>query len=141
MVDIKQFHTQMEAELRRVDDQIMRFVKDGVKAAYTHIMSSWPTHTYYSGANNIVTMGQAISQPTPEDRPTYAGAMQNEFYLAFQSGLDIIDRLKAPKRGAIVVTISNPVSYAADVGFDTGKGIRIYEEAAVVAVSKLALER
>lgn len=133
MVDVNRFKTELELEIdKKLDGYMLDVTKNVLRASFTYIMQNWPAYTYYSMANNVITIRQPKQTPEPEDRPSYQGAMRNEALLAFQEGLDFIDNLKPFKTVKLHVFISNPVNYASDVSFESGKGDAIYEQAAVL---------
>lgn len=114
-----------------------------VRGAYEHIMNEWPKYTYWSAANNRISItGRDIKRLEPHKRPDpiRKGVLSGKFAEVRHSELAKLTKIRKQKRKDRkdrLIVIGNAVPYAADVGFDPGRGIAIYGEAAAIAASKL----
>ena len=133
MVDVKAFQADMETVIHKVDREIEDVIKEGLTAALLEIFSEWPAHTYYSMANNRVSIIAPIAEPVPRERPNEVGAMADEAAIQLELNLQSVERLNVKKIDRTSYHISNPVDYASDVGFTPGQGDAIYEMAARTA--------
>lgn len=142
---VNEFNRALEAAIaREVDERVKRKLLAGVRAAYNYIMEVWPKQTYYSAANNRISItGRDIARVEPRERPTQPGALAEKFVHTWNTELAKLDRLEtemiarfgAPakqKRNRVIV-LGNAVDYAEDVSYEPGKGRAIYNEAALIA--------
>lgn len=135
-----------EIELE-VDKKITKRARNALvvatRAAYNHIMDTWPKYTYFSAANNRISItGRPISRIEPRERPKSRriGALAGKFQAVRKAELDKLNRIRAERKDRTIV-IGNAVDYAPDVSFETGKGISIYNNAWGVAVARLRREK
>ncbi len=128
MVNVSRFKAEFEAEFEKAASEVSNQVlKDLLTVTYTIIMTDWPKWTYYSMANNHVSLNTPVTSPTPSQRPTHRGAMSDDAAIKFNEGLQFIENLKPSKGRGRVVYISNPVPYASDPAIVDGAAI--YESA------------
>ena len=133
MVDVRAFHTDMETVIKKVDRGIEGAIKEGLTAALLEIFSNWPAHTFYSMANNRVSIINPITSPRPSERPNEPNAMADDAAVQLELNLQTVENLKVKNIDRTPFHISNPVDYASDVGFTEGAGDAIYEMAARTA--------
>ena len=133
MVDVRAFQTDMETVIKKVDRELEKTIKEGLTAALLEIFSKWPVHTYYSMANNRVSIIQPVATPQPAERPNEVGAMADDAAIQLELNLQTVESLDVKNIDRTPFHISNPVDYASDVGFTPGRGDAIYEMAARTA--------
>ena len=133
MVDVSAFKTDMKTVIKKVDRELEDAIKEGLTAALLEIFEKWPAHTYYSMANNRVSVIQPITTPQPPERPSKVGAMADDAAIQLELNLQSVESLNVQKIDRTAYHISNPVEYASDVGFTPGRGSEIYEMAAKTA--------
>ena len=133
MVDVNAFQTDMETVIKKVDRGLEDAIKEGLSAALLEIFEKWPAHTYYSMANNRVSVILPIANPLPADRPNEVGAMADDAAIQLELNLQSVKNLNVKNIDRTPYHISNPVEYASDVGFTPGRGDEIYEMAARTA--------
>ena len=97
MVDVKAFQADMETVIHKVDREIEDVIKEGLTAALLEIFSEWPAHTYYSMANNRVSIIAPIAEPVPRERPNEVGAMADEAAIQLELNLQSVERLNVKK--------------------------------------------
>lgn len=142
MVNVSTFAAELEAEIERnVDGPVLWMVKEILHITYHEIMVNWPKYTFWSAANHHVSLNEPVTTPEPSQRPTHRNALYDEAAIKFNEALEFIDNLKPAKNSDIVVYISNPVPYAADVSFTTSLGIDIYQNAEDTAELLSSLSR
>ena len=133
MVDIKAFQTDMETVIKKVDRELEDTIKEALTAAILEIFQSWPAHTFYSMANNRVSIVNPIESPRPSKRPSEPNAMADDAAIQLELNLNTVEGLKIENIDRTPFHISNPVDYASNVGFIEGQGDAIYEMAAKTA--------
>ena len=133
MVDVGAFQTDMKTVITKVDRELEDAIKEGLTAALLEIFQEWPAHTYYSMANNRVSIIKPITTPKPETRPNEAGEMADDAAIQLELNLQSVENLNVQKIDRTPYHISNPVEYSSDVGFTPGRGDAIYEMAAKTA--------
>ena len=133
MVDVRPFQADMETVIKKIDRGVEDAIKEGLTAALLEIFEKWPAHTYYSMANNRVSIIAPIANPRPAERPNEVGAMADDAAIQLELNLQSIENLNVQKIDRTSYHISNPVEYASDVGFTPGQGDAIYEMAAKTA--------
>ena len=133
MVDVGAFQTDMETIIHKIDREIEDVIKEALTAALLEIFSEWPAHTYYSMANNRVSIINPITNPRPGERPNEAGAMADDAAIQLELNLQSVESLNVKNIDRTPFHISNPVDYSSDVGFTPGRGDAIYEMAARTA--------
>ena len=133
MVDVVAFQTDMETVIHKIDREIEDVIKEALTAALLEIFSEWPAHTYYSMANNRISIITPIANPVPEKRPNEVGVMADEAAIQLELNLQTVENLNVKNIDRTPFHISNPVDYASDVGFTPGQGDAIYEMAARTA--------
>ena len=133
MVDVRAFQTDMETVIKKVDKELEGAIKEGLTAALLEIFEKWPAHTYYSMANNRVSIIAPIANPRPAERPNEVGAMAGDAAIQLELNLQSVENLNVKNIDRTPFHISNPVEYASDVGFTPGRGDEIYEMAAKTA--------
>ena len=133
MVNVGAFKTDMETVINKVDRELEGAIKEGITAALLEIFEKWPAHTYYSMANNRVSIIQPITTPRPTERPSEAGEMADDASIQLELNLQSVESLNVQNIDRTPYHISNPVEYASDVGFTPGRGSEIYEMAAKIA--------
>ena len=133
MVDVRAFQTDMETVIKKVDRELERVIKEGLTAALLEIFREWPAQTYYSMANNRVSIINPIANPRPSERPNEPNAMADDAAIQLELNLQTVENLKVQNIDRTPFHISNPVDYASDVGFTPGRGDAIYEMAARTA--------
>ena len=133
MVNVGAFKTDMETVINKVDRELEGAIKEGITAALLEIFEKWPAHTYYSMANNRVSIIQPITTPRPTERPSEAGEMADDASIQLELNLQSVESLNVQNIDRTPFHISNPVEYASDVGFTPGRGSEIYEMAAKIA--------
>ena len=133
MVDVKAFQADMETVIKKVDRELEDAIKEGLTAALLEIFSNWPAHTYYSMANNRVSIIEPITTPRPAERPNEVAAMVDDAAIQLELNLQSVESLNIQKIDRTPYHISNPVEYASDVGFTPGRGDEIYQMAAKTA--------
>ena len=133
MVDVSAFKTDMETVIKKVDREFEDAIKEGLTAALLEIFREWPAHTYYSMANNRVSIVAPITSPRPAERPNEVGAMADDAAVQLELNLQSVENLNVKNIDRTPYHISNPVEYASDVGFTPGRGSEIYEMAAKTA--------
>lgn len=135
---IQKFQKELDFEVDKLANRaVRRKMVATVKAAYNHIMSAWPKYTYYSGANNRISItGRPISRIEPRKRPTRKGALSDKFATVMSSELAKLKDLRIEKGKNRRVFIGNAVSYAPDVGYDPGRGREIYATAHSIALAR-----
>lgn len=110
-------------------------VKEVVIEVYNEIISQWPVDTAWSLANNHISVtGREVRRLEPGTRPAESGVL-----LAKASAVHDAQRAKVRDVKDIlkrVITLGNSVPYASDVGFDEGRGTRIYERAALIGEAR-----
>ena len=133
MVDVNAFHADMNTVIKKVDREIEGAIKEGLTAALLEIFREWPAHTFYSMANNRVSIIQPIANPRPAERPNEVGVMAGDAAVQLELNLQSVANLNVQKIDRTPYHISNPVEYASDVGFIDGQGDAIYEMATKTA--------
>ena len=139
MVNVGAFKTDMETVIKKVDRELEDVIKEGLTAALLEIFEKWPAHTYYSMANNRVSIIQPITTPRPAERPNEVGVMADDAAIQLELNLQSVERLNVQNIDRTPYHISNPVEYASDVGFTPGQGSAIYEMAARTAEELIKL--
>ncbi len=81
MVDITSFRRAIDLEIeRKMTIPAQRAIKDAAAAAYIFIAEAWPKFTYYSAANNRISItGRTINKVEPSQRPKEQGALIGKF--------------------------------------------------------------
>ncbi len=135
---IRGFEKELEFELdSKVSKTAQRAIIAGARAAYTQIMKEWPNHTYWSGANNRISItGRPISRIEPSTRPTRAGALAGKFAQVRASELNKLKDIKVKDKDRLII-LGNAVPYAANVSFENAKGVVIYNNAAASALARM----
>ena len=133
MVDVRAFQTDMETVIKKVDRELEVTIKEALTAALLEIFRNWPAHTFYSMANNRVSIISPIESPRPSERPSEVNAMADDAAIQLELNLQTVENLKVENIDRTPFHISNPVDYASDVGFTPGAGDAIYEMAARTA--------
>ena len=139
MVDVRAFSSDIETVINRMDDHLEKAIREGLSESYSYIFQQWPAYTYYSMANNVVSLRAPIENPVPSERPNDKDELADDAAIQLETGLQILNTFKMNKTRDTKVYINNPVDYASDVGFNTGAGDAIYQEAAQAASE--AIER
>lgn len=123
----------IEAEFAKFERNInlteQRVLVKGVRAAFNHIMQSWPVWSGFSKANNQISItGRTIARTIPRERVAKKGAHLGDAAAAVTRGLAKLSRIKIQKGNRPrVITIGNPVIYAADAGkVGSARGFQIY---------------
>lgn len=138
---IRAFQKELEFEIdRAASGAARRRLTQTVTAAYNYIMNAWPKYTYFSGANNRISIsGRPISRIEPGERPTRKGALANKFASVRSAQLAKLKKIKMEKGKNRRIFIGNAVDYAPDVGSISGgpkgRGIEIYASAHAVALA------
>ncbi len=132
------FRKEFELEVDRLmTKRVKNMHVSSVKAAYDYIMRTWPKKTYFSGANNRISItGRPIGRVEPRKRPTMPGALAGKFASTLRTEKEKLNRIKAERKSRVII-IGNAVDYAPNVSFEPGKGVRIYEEARALAEARL----
>ena len=148
MTNLARFKRDLESAVSiRVDRASTILTELAARTAFQQLTTPgvWPIDTYYSIANHKISVGgEGIGPPNPSERPADEGVnLAGKLASNRQVQLNKLKRLK--KAATNVVLIGNPVTYAADVGFQVGQGRAIYAEAArfantMVASAKLSEE-
>ena len=133
MVDVRAFQTGMETVIKKVDRELENTIKEALTAALLEIFKNWPAHTFYSMANNRVSIISPIESPQPSERPSEVNAMAGDAAIQLELNLNTVESLKVENIDRTPLHISNPVDYANNVGFVEGQGDAIYEMAAKTA--------
>lgn len=133
-----EFVRPMEREIqRKVRDVSVELVKEAAAIIYETIPTMWPEDTLWSAANHRINIGPNPSKDFPVEpavRPNLPGVLLSE---ANENRLEQIAKLDSLGFGDRVL-IGNAVPYAADVGFSTNNGTRIYFEAAAIGSEIIA---
>lgn len=101
-------------------------------AVYTSIFANWPADTFWSSANNHVSIsGKANFPLIPGVKPTESGALAIQSQANFTRNIALLNKIDAKmvKKRNFKVLLGNTVPYAPDVGFIPGQGNLIYAEA------------
>lgn len=112
---------------KKVSVSTARALRIVAEEAYNEIFFQWPADTLWSMANHKMNIGINPSETfsvSPPERPTQKGALINEQEANRQENLAKLKDIKPFDK----VLIGNGVPYAADVGWQTGNGLRIYQE-------------
>ena len=120
MVDVRAFQTDMETVIKKVDQGLEKAIKEGLTAALLEIFREWPAQTFYSMANNRVSIINPITSPRPSKRPNEPNAMADDAAIQLELNLQTVENLKIKNIDRTPFHISNPVDYASDVGFTPG---------------------
>ena len=127
------FSRQLEEEIEaKVTRTVRRTKIAAVSRTYKTIQAIWPTDTFWSKANNRVSItGRTIARVEPHQRPTESGALADKAAAVTASELSKLERIKAERKSRSII-IGNAVPYAFDVGFRPGYGAYIYQIAATM---------
>lgn len=105
-----------------------------VRAAYEHIMRTWPVWSGYSKANNKISVtGRAVTSVSPQNRILKKGAHVAKAAQVQSTELGKLERIEhnfGMKNRTII--IGNAVDYAADMPASALSGREIYEQAAAI---------
>ena len=129
MVDVRAYQADMELVIKKIDRDIEKTIKEALTAALLEIFEKWPAQTYYSMANNRVSIINPITSPRPSERPNEPNAMADDAAIQLELNLQSVQNLNVKNIDRTPFHISNPVEYASDVGFTAGRGDAIYEMA------------
>lgn len=135
---IKGFEKELEFEMdSKISKTAQRAIIAGARVAYTQIMNSWPNHTFWSGANNRISItGRPISKVEPSTRPSKEGALAAKFSQVRASELAKLKSIEVKDKDRLIV-IGNAVPYAANVSFENAKGVAIYANAGASALAHM----
>jgi hypothetical protein len=129
--NLAKFNRQLEFQIeKKVNERTLEKVRLSAQFAYEYIVDNWPVDTYWSLANNRISItGRDIVKLEPRTRPDESGVLEGKARVENQKELDKLDRLTTDRRQYNVV-IGNAVPYAANVGGQVGRGRSIYQNAA-----------
>jgi len=115
----------------RVDKAERDVLVNVTRVAYKAIMRDWPVWSGYSKANNRISVtGETIGVVRPAKRVLKPGAHVGQAAATEASELSKLDGLGLNKtQRPRIIVLGNAVSYAADVGQETGRGLAIYQNA------------
>jgi hypothetical protein len=99
---------------------------------YKMILFLWPFATFWSMANHRVGFGSSDVPLDPPIRPDELGALFDEATMNAEEMLELLKGVIYTQR----IFLANAVPYAADVGFSSRNGTRIYAEATNDGVAK-----
>jgi len=142
--NVAKFNRQLEFQIeKKVNERTLDKVRLSAQFAYEYIVDNWPVDTYWSLANNRISItGRDVVKLEPRTRPDTSGALVGKAQTENQKELDKLDRLTTDRRQYNVV-IGNAVPYAPDVPYKkrnikagNGGGRMIYQDAQ--AAAKLA---
>jgi len=140
--NLAKFNRQLEFQIeKKVNERTLEKVRLSAQFAYEYIVDNWPVDTYWSLANNRISItGRDIVKLEPRTRPDESGVLEGKARVENQKELDKLDRLTTDRRQYNVV-IGNAVPYAPDVPYKNikagnGGGRMLYQDAQ--AAAKLA---
>lgn len=112
--------------LRFVDDIATLAERLVAAEIRVRIDAAWPRDTGWSAANNRVVLGKSRNFPLePAEKPIGEGSALSAADAALIRDMMTLGAHQKPG----LITIGNPVEYAADVGGIEGNGVAIYAEA------------
>lgn len=117
----------MRAEIEAKVTNRLKAAKIGIaREAFQLINARWPVQTGWSIFNNRININSSDVELSPPERPSELGALTAESINENARELDKLDPTTIKSTDTIF--IGNAVPYAADVGFEDGRGSEIYAE-------------
>ncbi len=101
---------------------------------YKAILFLWPFATFWSMANHHVGFDSSDVPLDPAERPDELGALFDAATINAEVTLELLKSVNYMQR----IFLANAVPYAADVGFSSRNGVRIYAEGAAEGSVKAA---
>lgn len=118
----------------KVKGQASKALALTAREIYKSILFLWPFATFWSMANHHVGFDSPDVPLDPAVRPDELGALFDEATINAEEVLELLKGVQYMQK----IFLANAVPYAADVGFSSRNGTRIYAEAAAEGSVKSA---